>query len=497
MLNLLLALASGILLILTFPRFDFPYLITVALTPLLIAAAREPRGTRRFLLGWLTGASCLAGITDWIRFVITFHGKLTDAAGWPVFLLYCAAKGLYFGLFAWLAGPLLRISWAIPAIAALWVSVDVTAGQWMYVWVTFGNAGADMSVPLRLAPLAGVHALSFVFMMMATACALLVLRRPRLHLAWLLPLPLLWLLPELPAPAEPQAEAAVVQPNVDEETGWTRESTDVFHRRMVALSLQSIFEPGHVKPDLVVWPEVPAPLYPDDDALFRRHIEALAMNTGLPVLFGGVAHTSKGAPLNSAFLYSPHGTQVSRYDKIHLVPFGEFVPWPLAAVTEKISGEVGDFEAGTSIVVSRVGRRQAASFICYESAFPGLVRSFVHEGAEVLFNLSNDGYFGRSPSARGQHLLLVRMRAAENRRWILRATNDGITAAVDPAGRVVKRMPSFAQSAGRLPFSYVDEETFYTRHGAWFPIVCFLIAAPALLLNIQHFIGTGGGVAEE
>jgi apolipoprotein N-acyltransferase len=89
------------------------------------------------------------------------------------------------------------------------------------------------------------------------------------------------------------------------------------------------------------------------------------------------------------------------------------------------------------------------------------------------------------------------MRAAENRRWILRATNNGITAVVDPAGRVVKRMPSFEQRAGRLPFSYVDEETFYTRHGAWFPIVCFLIAAPALLLNIQHFIRTGGGVVEE
>lgn len=492
MLNAALALASGVLLVLTFPRFGFSYLIAIALTPLLVACAREPRPLPRFLLGWLTGISCLFGITDWIRFVIEFHGKVGPLLGWPVFMLYCAAQGLYFGLFAWLARPLLRLSWGILAVAALWVTVDVAAGSWLFLWITLGNAGADMSVPMRLAPITGVHGLSFVFMMMATACAFVTLRRPRWQALWLLPLALLPLLPELPPPAEPEEEAAVVQPNVDEEAVWTREAANALHQRMVLLSLQTFYEKGRVRPALIVWPETPAPLYFDEDPQFRRHVVSLAMSSGSHVLFGDVARTRDGAPLNSARLLSPEGVPLSRYDKMELVPFGEYVPWPLGAVTEKVSREVGDFAPGTEIVVSRVGSSRIASFICYESAFPNLVRRSVRDGAEVLFNLSNDGYFGRSASARGQHLLLVRMRAAENRRWILRATNNGITAAVDPAGRVIKTLPSFQQLSGRLPFSYVREQTVYTRYGNWFPVLCLLIAGPALLLNYEGLLPGGG-----
>ncbi|MGH9718959.1 MAG: apolipoprotein N-acyltransferase, partial [Bryobacteraceae bacterium] len=181
----------------------------------------------------------------------------------------------------------------------------------------------------------------------------------------------------------------------------------------------------------------------------------------------------------------PQGEPIARYDKIHLVPFGEYVPWPFK-FAGKVVGEVGDFVPGTRTVVAPVGSHKIASFICYESAFAGLVRRFVRDGAELLVNLSNDGYFGRSASARGQHLLVVRLRAAENQRWILRATNDGISASVDPAGRVVDRLPEFRLHAAPVQFSYVSEQSFYTRYGDWFGWTCVGIALAALFVALRR-----------
>ena len=155
--------------------------------------------------------------------------------------------------------------------------------------------------------------------------------------------------------------------------------------------------------------------------------------------------------------------------------------------TQSYTG-VGDFEPGTRVVVAPLGEHKIGSFICYESAFPTLVRQLTRNGAEALFNLSNDGYFGRSASAREQHLLVVRMRAAENARWIVRATNDGITAAVDPAGRVVKRLPSFVETAAELPYSYRREQTFYTRHGDLFAWSCVVVGVIAIVQAMRRVV---------
>ncbi len=477
--NFLLGLVTSLLLTLSFPRYDFAWLMPVALTPLLWAAAREPRPLRRFLIGWLAGAGVLFGLTGWIRFVVSVHGGLGDVGGWAVFLLFCAAKGFYFGVFALLGGPVLRLPWAIPAVAALWVGVDLTFGSLGFQWVTLGNAASDMSIPMRLAPYTGVHGLSFAFMMMSTALLLVILRRPRWQIVWLLLLPALILLPPLPGPDPDEARAIVLQPNIDEVQEWTRQSLERTERELALLTMRAALRAGAAKPDLLIWPELPAPFYYYDDADFRQLASGLATVTRTGFLLGTVAHSQRGAPLNSALLLSAIGEPLARYDKIHLVPFGEYVPWPFGFFN-KITKEVGDFEPGAGIVVAPLGERRIGSFICYESAFPTLVRRFVQNGAEALFNLSNDGYFGRSPSAREQHLLVVRMRAAENARWIVRATNDGITAAVDPAGRVVKRLPSFVETADDLPYSYRRAQTFYTRHGDWFGWSCVAVALVAM-----------------
>lgn len=479
MLNAILALATGALLVFTFPGFNFVWLATVALTPLLVAVACEPRPLRRFLLGWAAGFVYWFGVCYWIENDLARYGGVGDVGAWALEALFAAFKGLHLAVFALVAGVLIRRWWAVPAVAAWWVAVEATHGSLGFAWLALGNAGIDMGIPLRLAPITGVYGLSFVFVMMSTALALALLGRPRSELLWLLALPLLALLPPLPA-AEPGREAALlVQPNLSESEVWTPESVAHMEDHLAELTLKGVLRERSRPPSVVVWPEVPAPLYYDSDSRFHNEVDNLARATRAHLLLGVVAHTTGGRPLNSAQLIAPGGVALSRYDKVNLVPFGEFVPWGFDFV-DKISTETGDFEAGTLVKVPPVDGHRIGTFICYESVFPNFVRKFATDGAEVLFNLSNDGWFSRS-AAREQHLRIVRMRAAENRRWILRATNDGITATIDSAGRLRGSLAQYTEATSDTRFSYITEQTVYTRYGDWFAIACATVALLCLV----------------
>jgi apolipoprotein N-acyltransferase len=414
------------------------------------------------------------GVCYWVEIVLAVHGDMGKTLAWAMFVLFCVAKALHMGVFALLAGILMRRWWAVPAVAAWWVTVEVTHGSLGFAWLALGNAGVDMGWPMRLAPYTGVYGLSFVFVTMAAALALAILRRPRRELLWLAPLLLLPMMPAVPAPLPGQEAALLVQSNISETQEWTPEILIQTVREQAALTLRGALQAGVRAPSIVVWPEVPAPYYYEEDAGFREYVNNLARMTQANVLLGTVAHTPQGAPLNSAQLISPTGSPISRYDKVNLVPFGEFVPWPFHYLADKVSSEVGDFEAGHRVVVSPAGKHQIGAFICYESVFPGFVRKFAAGGAEVLFNLSNDGWFGQS-AARRQHLNIARMRAAENRRWLLRATNDGITAVIDPAGRIRGSLAPNTRAAYYAGFSYISTQTVYTRFGDWFAALCLLI----------------------
>jgi apolipoprotein N-acyltransferase len=476
-LNYLLALLTAVLLILAFPQFNLAWLAPVALTPLLVAVTREPRPWRRFLLGHAAGVVYWFGVCYWIQAVLAMYGGLNAVVAWLAFLLFCLIKAIHMGAFAWLAGILMRRWWSAPAVAALWVALEATHGFFGFAWLALGNAGVNMGLPMRLAPITGVYGLSLVFVIMAAALALAILRRPRLELMWLLALPFLIFLPPLPDAQRGRESAVLIQPDISEDERWTPESVDRMQRGLVAFSLRVVMTGEGQPPALLVWPEVPAPLYYDDDPRFRGYVGDLARAANTYFMLGVVAH-EQGAPRNSAILISPRGQLVSRYDKVNLVPFGEFVPWPFAFV-KRITTEAGDFTPGRHIVVSAVNGHKIGSFICYESVFPNFVRQFVAGGAEILFNLSNDGYFGKS-AAREQHLEIVRMRAAENQRWILRATNDGITATIDSAGRLRGGLPRYVQAASRTGFTYLRNLTFFTRHWEWFAILCALVAGALL-----------------
>jgi len=386
------------------------------------------------------------------------------------------------GVFALLAGILMRRWWAVPTVAALWTAIEATHGFLGFAWLALGNAAITMSLPLRLAPYTGVWGVSFVFVMMSAALALALLHRPRAQLLWLAVLPFLTFLPPLPDAHRGREAALLAQPDVSESAEWTREWLDRSEQEQLSLTLRAdMMEISH-PPSIIVWPEVPEPFYYFEDPQFRSRIDELARATKAYVLLGIVAHTPQGAPLNSAVLVSPAGAPVSRYDKVNLVPFGEFVPWPFRAIVSKVSTEAGDFQAGREAVVSPLDGHKIGAFICYESAFPNFVRQFAAHGAEVLFNISNDSWFGNS-AARYQHLLLVRMRAAENRRWILRSTNDGITATIDSAGRLRGMLPLYTQATSYTGFTYIPEQTFYTQHGDWFAWLCGAMAIAGLVVS--------------
>jgi apolipoprotein N-acyltransferase len=481
-LNTLLSLLSAVLLLLLFPNFNIHLLAPVALTPLLVALARTRDGWQRFFYGWAAGIFYWFFLCTWIQFVLEVHGEMGRVGGWGAFLLFALLKALHLGVFSWLAGPLMRKPYAVPAVAALWTGLERTHGTFGFAWLALGNAGINMSLPLRLAPVVGVYGLSFVFCALAVAAACVLLRYPRIRLAPLLALPALWLFPEIPQSVPATQHALVVQPNIDPAIQWTSLERQKAEERLTLLS-RMLPEP------LVIWPELPAPLYFYDDPQFHRAATAIALH-GSYFLFGTVAYTAQHQPLNSAVLLRPDGSEAGRYDKIDLVPFGEFIP-PMFSFVNRITQEIGDFAPGHDIKVLNAAGHRLGVFICYESAFPDLVRQFSREGADVLVNLSNDAYFGHS-EAREQHLSLVRMRAVESRRYIVRSTNDGITAVIDPAGRVVRQLPRYREMAASVRFGTVQETTFYARHGDWFAWTCLAIGLLLAIVQFRRKSGTLG-----
>lgn len=475
--NFALALLSAVLLVLLYPNlifsgFGLPWLAPVALAPLLIALAREPRPLWRFLLGEFTGILYWFAICYWIQFVLEVHGGMGYWGSRGTFLLFCVLKALHLGLFSLLAAVLIGTRWGIPAIAALWTGIERTHGTFGFAWLTLGNAGIDMPLPLRVAPFVGVYGISFLFALMSAVIAFLILRRGRKHVYWLAAIPALLLLPDLPPREVPDETALVVQPNLNPEQEWTYASFAAERDKLIQESL--------VAPEqLVIWPESPAPLYFYRDPAFHREAMEVAQMDHAYFLFGTVAETPQNEPLNSGVLLSPDGQVVDRYDKINLVPFGEFVP-KIFGFVNRITQEAGDFAPGNRIVVFPMGGHRLGVFICYESVFPDEVRQFVKGGANLLVNISNDGYFGKS-AAREQHLEIARMRAVENSRWLIRSTNDGITASIDPSGQVDERLPLYQELVEPMHFAYRSGITFYTQFGDWFAWGCLIAAAFALI----------------
>jgi apolipoprotein N-acyltransferase len=243
-------------------------------------------------------------------------------------------------------------------------------------------------------------------------------------------------------------------------------------------------------PPLLIWAENPAPFYFTRDPIFRTAMQNLARTTHAFVIANTIVPVDAQGNLitNTAFTLDPEGREISRYDKIHLVPFGEYVPWwALPGLVHKITSEVGNFVPGSSYPVATTPGGNVGVFICYEAIIPQLARNLVAAGAGVLVNISNDGWYGDSAAAY-QHLEMARLRAIENRRYLLRATNDGLTTLIDPYGRVLAEIPRYQRLALPAHFEFETRLTFYSAHGDVFAWLAAAVGALMLAASLR-----GGG----
>ncbi|MFI5108207.1 MAG: apolipoprotein N-acyltransferase [Terriglobales bacterium] len=504
----LLTILSGILQVLVFPSPALYFLCWVALTPLLIAIigpanqqlfhdgnGRELSSTtlgQGLLLGWVNGVLFYAGTCFWIFHTLHVFGGMSDGLAGLLMALFLLAAGMHHGVFGVLLVAAARArhlgrNRSLILAPFFWVTAEILWEQIVgFPWQPLGTAQVD-NIPLsRIATWTGVYGLSFEIALVNAALAaafLLPRERRRTMLAVAIGAAVILQVGVLvkPAPARPTHLATLVQQNIPilEPSQWTY---DYYRQTLADLASMSTAPPGSsdAEPGLILWPESPSPFFLDD-ARFRELISGIAQKTHSYVVVGGIAMTPERRPLNSAALIAPDGAWAARYDKIHLVPFGEYVPGVFFFV-HKITKEAGDFARGTERTVFNAGGYKLGVFICYESVFPDEVRLFARNGAQLFANTSNDEWFGPW-GAPAQHLNMVRMRAIENQRWALRATDTGITVSIDPYGRVVSRAQQHVRTTLEAPFGLESGTTFYTRHGDWFAWGCAIISLLAFVLR--------------
>ncbi len=499
-LRLLLSLASGLALALAFPSYNFPLLAWGAVAGLMLATSgARPRPAALF--GFLHGATFFTASVPWVYTVMRVHGRVPLVAAVGILVLLAAAGGLFHAAFALTVAWLGRSSVERACLAApfLWVAQEFARTHLPHIgfpWNLLGYAAAVNLGLVQITSLTGIYGLSFLVaaynaLFVWVAYALPGARR-RAVAAWLSVTAALLLAayvgPKF-VPIEPAGHfARLVQTNFPQEMSYPGDWLERHAAELDQLEQLSVAVSG-TSPELIVWPEVPAPFYSQDQR-FAARAERVARATPDGFLVG-IVDWKPGphgglAPYNSAALLNPAGRQVFLYDKIHLVPFGEYVPlrrWLRFA--GKLTAEVGDFQPGSEYRVGDLRGGTFGVFICYEAVFPGEVRRFVHGGAGLLFNLSNDGWFGRS-AAPEQHLAMARVRAVENRRWLLRATNNGFTVAVDPYGRYVARLAPDVRGTLDAPYGFRTDLTLYARWGDWLAWLCVATSAYFLLFGPRH-----------
>lgn len=507
----LLAALSGVLQALIFPSPAISALSWVALAPLLVAILRKegdgqgsapsPQpAAAGFLLGYASGVVWYAGSCYWIYHVMHTYGGLSAPVAAALLVLFCLYLGLWHGLFGIMLALVARSrafggGRALALAPVLWVAMELARTRISgSPWDLLGTAQVA-NIPLtQIATVTGVYGVSFAIAVVNAAFAAVLLlprgRRVIMFAASLLAAVGLEMGVLAQPPADPATHTArLVQQNIPilDSPGWTLE---YYEQTLAELGRLSAAPPpsGAIAPSLIVWPESPAPFYTNDPR-FHLAVSALAVESRAYVVAGSltpVPRERSTALLNSAAWVEPGGAWRTRYDKIHLVPFGEYVPFSsLLFFAGKLTREVGDFVPGRERAVFDLGERKAAVFICFESIFPDEVRQFAARGGQVFVNISNDGWFGDT-GAPGQHLNMARMRAIENHRWLVRATNNGITAAIDPHGRVVMRAPRNVRVALDVPYAYIGDTTFYTRHGDWFAYGCAIIALAAVVAALRR-----------
>jgi apolipoprotein N-acyltransferase len=491
-----LALASGVALALSFPNFNLTLLAWIAIGMLVVACCGAQPGEAT-LYGFLHGFIFIPICVPWVDTVMQQYGNVDPWAAAGILGLMAVIIGLLTSIFSSSVALASRKSTALACTLApfLWVALEFARTNFPYVgfpWNLTGYAASGNLAFVQLTTVTGIYGLSFVVAGYGALAAYAVVTRA--GRAWkavagvtvaliLIGVGGRWMVPA----AKARYVAHLVQTDFPQSESYPSNWSQLHAPEMDALENLSI-DAAKRAPGLIVWPEVPAP-FSLQDTLFRARAMRIATTAGTDFLVGVVdwkLEAGKWNAWNSAVLLNPSGQRVFTYDKVHLVPFGEYVPlrkWLTFA--GRLTADIADFTPGTEYSVGKLPGGTFGVFICYEAVFPGEVRHFAANGAQLLITISNDGWFGKS-AARAQHLMMARVRGVENRRWLLRDTNNGYTASIDPYGRYVARMAPDMRGQMDAPYDFRSDLTIYSRFGDWFSWLCAILSLALLSIAFAY-----------
>ncbi|MEA2239690.1 MAG: apolipoprotein N-acyltransferase [Thermoanaerobaculia bacterium] len=481
-LNVALAAISGVLFACSFPNVGAGWLMFIALLPLFVALSRAETYKAAFLLGWLSQGIAWLLMVPWVIRVMSHYGGLPYLTGVLLFVAMCAYLGMYGGFFAilfhriapnarfrrWLFVPL---AWAVVE----YVRTYLFSG---FPWSLIAASIVDYTPLVQFDRVAGPYALGVLILLPSTLIAWLVARKtaqdrhtPLFAIAAVAIVVFVWWTTGYVAQkvivrpnASPVARAALLQPNISQEMRWDNDNLVLIFKRMMAMTDEATSHGVQV----VIWPESTVPLSYATTDFYQHAIEDVSRAHGVDVILGSVAEDSAQPDKlwNAAFLVSG-GRTIGHYDKIRLVPFGEYVPLrKMLFFAHKLVHAVGQFEFGTKDT-PLVGQFKYGPAICYEVVFPQIPRAQVVHGANVLVTITNDAWYDGTSAPR-QHLNQARLRAIENDRYLLRAGTTGISALIDPTGQIVHELPMGKQGIIYADFQPRTTITPYVHYGDWF-----------------------------
>ena len=493
LIRLSLAILSGVLFALAFPNCGIGWLIFIAPIPLFVVLAQAKNSREAFLFGWLSQFAAWLMMVPWVVRVMSHYGGLPYITGVLVFIALCMVLGLYGGVFGLVvfrirAGDQFR-RWLLIPLA--WAAIEYARTYLLtgFPWNLIAAAIVDYTPLVQFDRVAGPYALGVLMWIPAATIAWLIATRPRgirvtIAVASVAIVCFVWWATGLVAEKliartqlGPTYTAALLQPNISQEMRWNSTSLLEIFRRMTDMTATATRSGAQV----VIWPESTVPISYATTDFYREAIESASRQSKVDVILGSVAEDQENSATvwNAAFLVSG-GKTIGHYDKIRLVPFGEYVPLrKMLFFARKLVHEVGNFEFGTKDT-PLVGRLHYGPAICYEIVFPMIARTQVIHGADVLVTITNDAWYDGTSAPR-QHLNQARLRAVETDRYLLRAATTGISAFVDPAGRVIEEIPMNRQGIIYARFQPRHSTTLYVKLGDWFAWVACAITVFAIL----------------
>ena len=505
--DLILALSSGLLSVPAFPPLNLYPVGFIALVPLL-ASLQGKQLKAAFYLGMVSGFVYFLGTVYWVSHSMHVYGYVPVLITLFAVVVLCMYLALYAGIFALLFRYLGQTSRVPASIVAplLWVSLEFlrTYALTGLPWSLLGYTQYTFLTLIQVADITGIYGISFLLVAVnGMLFDIIFYRREQtrkppgarwamassiVFTATIIIFALLYGVVKLNVEENRQRiRASVIQGNIPQDKKWDRG----FQHNVIQRHKELTKEANAGNPDLIVWPESALPFIFGNDKVLTGDIVDFQKQLGSYLLFGSVirrgANQENSGLANSAVLLSPEGDVLSIYDKIHLVPFGEYVPLrKLLPFVEKMVVAVGDFVPGKEYVVMNTPFANIGNLICYEIIFPGLVREFVDRGANVLVTITNDAWFGRT-SAPYQHFSMAVFRAVENRVPVIRSANTGISGFIDPRGRIVNKSEIFVEASLTDAVPLGKDKSMYTKVGDVFAWVC--IAGSLLMIVIRVFQG--------